>query len=209
MIGILGGTFDPVHFGHLRVALELYQALPFEEIRFIPCGQPPHRGAPLADASARLEMLQQAIAGQDGFVIDQRELQRQGPSYMVDTLASLRAEFSDRPLCLILGVDAFATLDTWHQWRQLPELAHLLVVRRPSPLSIDDGAVMQLLQAREVDTVEKLAASPAGCVLMWTATTQLDISATRIRSMIAAGISPRYLLPDRVCEYIQQQQLYR
>ncbi|MGH8221946.1 MAG: nicotinate-nicotinamide nucleotide adenylyltransferase, partial [Woeseiaceae bacterium] len=105
-MGIFGGTFDPIHYGHLRTAFEMLQALRFDEVRFMPCGNPPHRGRPHADAALRLKMVQAATAGQHGFVVDDRELNRDGPSYSVDTLAALRAEFPLRPLALIIGMDA-------------------------------------------------------------------------------------------------------
>jgi nicotinate-nucleotide adenylyltransferase len=106
-IGIFGGTFDPVHYGHLRTAFEMLQALRFEEVRFIPCGDPPHRGVTYANAAQRMRLVELAIAGQDGFVADDREIRRSGPSYTIDTLAALREEFPGRSLGLIIGMDAF------------------------------------------------------------------------------------------------------
>ncbi len=213
MIGIFGGTFDPVHFGHLRPALELFERLGLEELRLIPAGLPPHRRAPRADSSQRLEMLQRAVAGQPGFILDKREIERQGPSYMVDTLAELREELGGRrPLCLLLGMDAFLGLSSWHRWQEIPRLAHLVVSHRPGwlPEHLDDhgGPLAELAAGALVDDPQALRGSPAGRVFMQPVT-QLDISSTRIRALIRQQKSPRYLLPDEVWAYIQEQRLYQ
>lgn len=208
MIGILGGTFDPVHIGHLRVALELYQSLPLDEIRFIPCGQPPHRETPQASANQRLAMLRMAIQDQQGFCIDERELQRQGPSYMVDTLSSLRDEFPDVPLCLIVGLDVFGEFDKWHRWLEIPTLAHIVIVHRPGSDLEDEGQVFEILQERQVKEPSVLLKQVAGAILLWPVR-QLDISSTDIRLLIDKHKSPRYLLPERVYSYIQSEGLYQ
>ena len=131
MICILGGTFDPVHFGHLRPALDVQQTLGVEKVWLLPCGLPPHRARPGLSAAQRLELLELAIDAEDGLAIDGRELQRDGPSYMVDTLESLRVEAGEQPVCLALGVDALAQLDSWHRWRDILSLCHLVVMQRP------------------------------------------------------------------------------
>ncbi len=207
MIGILGGTFDPVHNGHLRIALELLQELPLREVRFIPCHVPPHRGGPVASARERLAMLELAIGGQPGFVVDKRELERPGLSYMVDTLSSLREAYGDLPLCLILGEDAFNKLDTWHRWRQLTDLAHIVVACRPDVDGPPSPDVAGLLEARRETDPLVLQQRPAGGILMWPVT-QLAISATRIRTLAAKGESPRYLMPDSVWSYMRKKSLY-
>ncbi len=131
-IGIFGGTFDPVHNGHLRTALEVAELLAFDELRLVPASVPPHRGAPLATAAERLRMLQLAADAHPGFVVDDRELVRGGASYTIDTLRSLRAELGETVrLCLIVGMDAFAAIDTWKEWRALGDHAHIVVVQRP------------------------------------------------------------------------------
>ncbi|MCK5724204.1 MAG: nicotinate-nucleotide adenylyltransferase, partial [Gammaproteobacteria bacterium] len=132
MIGILGGTFDPIHYGHLRTALDVQQCLSLDEVRFIPCGEPPHRDKPVAESLQRLAMVRAAIAGQKGFSVDDREIRREGPSYMVDTLTSLKHDFKTESLCLILGMDAFNGLEQWHQWQQIFELANIAVMKRPA-----------------------------------------------------------------------------
>lgn len=209
MIGILGGTFDPVHHAHLRCALELQQALGLEQVRFVPCHVPPHRGSPFATAEQRLAMLELALDGQSGFVADDRELRRAGPSYTVDTLLSFREEFGTAvPMCLIVGMDAFLGLDTWNRWQRLTELAHIVVMRRPGLDAAAAGpALKALLQERLVDDPQRLRGAAAGSVLLWTVT-QIEISGTRIRDLIARGRNVRYLLPDRVLDYIRRERLY-
>ena len=130
-IGVLGGTFDPIHYGHLRTAFELWQALKLAEVRFLPTGNPPHRERTLADAALRVEMVRAAVADQPPFVVDDREVRRAGASYTVDTLTELRSENPERSLCLLLGMDAFLGLPNWHRWRELFDLAHVVVAHRP------------------------------------------------------------------------------
>lgn len=208
MIGIFGGTFDPVHHGHLRAALELLQDLELSELRLIPCRIPPHRATPGATPEQRLAMLRAAVRDQSGFIVDDRELRRAGPSYTVDTLHSLRTEFGDTPLCLIVGADAFLGFPTWHRWTELIELAHVVVMHRPGWNAPADGVLADLLQARRVDTPARLRAQSAGCILVWPVT-QLDISASRIREEVRRGRSPRYLVPDPVWELIRTEGIYR
>ena len=208
MIGIYGGTFDPIHYGHLRTALEVKEAVGLAEVRFIPCREPPHRNPPEAAPEQRLALLQAALRDvEPGFRIDTRELDRPGPSYMVDTLASLRAELGAEPLGLILGLDAFAGLDRWHLWRNIFELAHVLVMQRPGTASELPDELRTLLEDRALRAPELLHASPAGRVCV-VPVTQLEISASQIRKLIAAGSSPRYLIPDPVIELIRRFGLY-
>lgn len=210
MIGIFGGTFDPVHFGHLRPALEVKQALGLSEMRLIPAFQPPHREAPVANPGQRLTMLRAAVGNETDLLVDNREMQREGPSYMVDTLTSLREELGDEPLCLVLGSDAFLQLDGWHRWQRILELAHIVVTHRPG-WQLDVNAVSPELQAlwreRQVSDREQLAASPAGKIFSQIVT-PLDISATQIRALVAAGQNPRYLVPEPVWNLIRTQGLY-
>ena len=195
MIGVLGGTFDPVHFGHLRPALEVMQAIGLEQVRFMPNRIPPHRETPWLNADNRLELLKTAISDQPGFELDQRELQREGHSYMVDTLESLRTDFPSHPICLILGMDAFLGLKQWHQWQRIPELCHLVVTTRPG-FEISEDFIQQL-PATPVTKASGLFEVAAGRILLQSVT-QLDISASHIRAMLAKGQSVRYLLPDEV-----------
>jgi len=196
-IGVFGGTFDPVHYGHLRTAFEMLQALAFDEVRFIPCGDPPHRGETWATASQRFEMVRVAIAGQPGFLADDRELRRNGPSYTVDTLAELRVEFSDRSLGLILGMDAFLGLPRWHRWQEILDVAHIVVAHRPGWRAPDMGPLGELLSERGTHRVQDLHDATHGRIHIH-AVTQLEISSTEIRELVEAGRDPRFLMPDAV-----------
>ena len=197
MIGILGGTFDPVHYGHLRPALEVMESLRLEQMRFIPNSIPPHREQPWLDSRQRLELLELAIGDQPGFELDRRELERTGHSYMVDTLSSLQHDFPDNPLCLVLGMDAFMGLKDWHQWQRIPELCHLVVTARPGAEL--DEAYLQDLPAELTDSEEQLRSEAGGRILL-KSVTQLDISASQIRQAVKQGRSARYLMPDTVYE---------
>ncbi|MDA8383057.1 MAG: nicotinate-nucleotide adenylyltransferase [Betaproteobacteria bacterium] len=212
-VGILGGTFDPVHFGHLRLAQEMAEGLGLCEVRLVPAGIPPHRAQPAASAPHRLAMVQRAIAANPLFCADPREIERAGPCYTVDTLSGLRAELgADRPLCLLMGADAFLGLATWHRWQEIFDLAHVAVAFRPG---FPEGAwtetmpeaLKTTLRARCESDPAALRARAAGGVYTHPIT-PLDIAASRIRSALEAGRSARYLLPDAVLDYIQCHHLY-
>jgi nicotinate-nucleotide adenylyltransferase len=208
-IGILGGTFDPVHHGHLRLALEVFEALQLQEVRLIPAKNPPHRNTPVADSRHRSAMLQQAINGTRGLVIDERELHREGNSYTVDSVADIRAEAGDQPLCLIMGMDAFQALDTWHRWQQLTDFVHIVVVNRPgSDAEITQADIAALYTARKTGRIEDLNRRPAGYIFK-IRLPMLDISSTRIRDLLQAQQNIRYLVPDDVLAYITKEQLYQ
>lgn len=207
-IGVWGGTFDPVHYGHLRTALELCQQLKLEQVRFVPCQQPVHKERVYASAEHRLAMLRLACDDQAPFVVDDRELIRSTPSFMIDTLISLRKEFPSMPLVLLMGSDAFVNLPVWHRWLQLLHYAHIVVVNRPG-YRLEVGSKLQsLLDKHKLDHTASLGQQLAGGILIQT-TTALDISATVIRNQIRAKLSPRFLLPDTVHDYINTHQLYR
>jgi len=206
-IGVLGGTFDPVHYGHLRAAVEVRERLGLSGVKMVPSAQPPHRQAPWASAEHRMAMLRRAISCQDFLAADDCEMRRQGPSYMVDTLSDIRRGIGDAPLVLIIGQDAANGLDRWHEWRELFELAHVAVMRRPDAESDYRDELAQCMARRMVTAPGALHAAPAGLVID-VAITQLDISSTAIRALIAAGQSAHYLTPPRVIEYIRQHGLY-
>ena len=212
-IGVLGGTFDPVHFGHLRLAEELAAALRLEEVRFVPSGTPPHRSAPQAAAEHRAAMTRLAVAGNTRFKVDEREARRAGPGYTFDTLTALRADAGGtRPLVLLVGADAFLEFATWHRWHELFGLAHVAVAHRPGfPVERWADRMPQPLareySARLMQQPLAVHLSPAGGIAV-VAITALDISATAIRDMLRAGLSPRYLLPDLVLDYIRAHSLY-
>lgn len=205
---IFGGTFDPVHFGHLRAAWEAREALGECDFRFVPAGTPPHRGQQVTESEHRLHMLRLAVPEASGIVVDPRELEREGPSYMVDTLAELREERRTTPLVLLLGQDSANTLDSWHRWRELPELAHLVVMSRAGDIRRYSPAVEALLAGRQAGSPAELRARPSGC--FWSVqVSSLAISSSRIRQLVAAGQAPRFLLPDTVLAYIERHDLYR
>ncbi len=212
-IGIFGGTFDPIHFGHLRLAQEIAESVHMAEVRFMPGGTPPHRAAPQVTAQQRMDMVRLATAGNPLFTVDDREVRRSGPGYTVDTLVELRREIgAKRPLCLLLGADAFIELATWHRWHDLFTLAHLIVAHRPGfapetwpqrlpePLAREYGA-------RLLHQPFAVHLSPAGGIAT-RAIAALDISGSLIRDSLSRGVSPRYLLPDPVLDYIRSHGLY-
>lgn len=207
-IGILGGTFDPVHNGHLRLAVELVQSLDLSEVRLVPSARPPHRGAPAASPGQRAKWLRVAIAEQPNLRLDDRELLRNGPSYTVDTLASLRDDLPETPLCLIMGRDVFAGLPDWRDWRRLFDYAHIILVERPGVDPVLPAAAAAELDHRVSREAGDLVESLAGRVHVCEPP-PLEISASRIRALLAAGRSPRYLLPDVVLGDILDADVYR
>jgi nicotinate-nucleotide adenylyltransferase len=192
-LAIFGGTFDPIHIGHLTVAWEAAELLD-AEVHLMPANVPPHRAAPLASAAERVAMLHAALAGQSRLALDARELERDGPSYTIDTLRELRAEQGERPLVLLLGADAFAGLPGWHRWRELFDFAHIGVLSRPGVDVECADVLLDEIAARRVDDMADLHRQPSG-QLIELAVTPLEVSATRIRELLAAGRDPRYLLP--------------
>jgi len=200
-IGLFGGTFDPIHYGHLRTAFELWQALRLSQVRFLPAGDPPHREPALASAELRLQMVRAAIAGQSAFCADDRELRRSGVSYSVDTLLDLRREYPEQPLCLLLGMDAFLGMPHWHRWREIFDLAHVVVAHRPGWKAPITGPLGEVMVDRGTGSVRDLHGHRAGRVYVH-AVTQLEISSTELRQLILAGRDLRYLVPDAVRELI-------
>ncbi|WP_020560880.1 nicotinate-nucleotide adenylyltransferase [Thiofilum flexile] len=207
MIGLLGGTFDPIHFGHLRIALEVADALDLEQVRFIPNRVPPHRRQPLASGAERLMMIQAAIQGESRFVADDRELRQDKTSYTVHTLQALHQEFPHQSWAFIIGVDAFLPLQSWFEWQNLFKLTHFIVVGRPG-YALTNPSETAWFQPYLVDSVADLTRHSVGKVLP-IGIQGLDISATQLRNMIAREQNPRYLTPDSVCAMIKAQQLYK
>jgi nicotinate-nucleotide adenylyltransferase len=206
-LGIFGGTFDPIHFGHLRTAFEILHALQLQSVRFVPAGDPPHRDPPRVDAATRLALVRAAVADQPGFVVDEREVRRGGPSYSVLTLGELRRELPATPLCLIVGMDAFLGLPTWHRWTELLDLAHVVVAPRPGWTAPDTGVLGRLLAERRALKPAELQGSVAGRILLQPVT-QLEISSSELRALLASGQDARYLCPDAVCEQIRRRACY-
>jgi len=202
LTGLFGGTFDPIHYGHLRPALDVMQAADLDEVRFIPNRVPPHRDSPVLSDQQRAELVQLGIADTPGFVLDQRELQRDGPSYMVDTLISLKQDYPESSLCLIMGMDAFNGLPQWHRWQALLELCHLIVTSRPGS-ELPEFATQTDLQKRISDDPKCLRERPVGQILIQSVT-QLDISASLIRQHLSNRQSIQFLLPEAVREKLEQ-----
>ncbi|HEY1992626.1 MAG TPA: nicotinate-nucleotide adenylyltransferase [Gammaproteobacteria bacterium] len=206
-IGIFGGSFDPVHYGHLRPALEVLEALSLDHMLFVPSGQPPHREASQAPAATRLAMLQAAVADEPRFQVDQRELKGATPSYTFDTLDGLRREHPRDRLVLMVGLDAFLGFTTWHRWREILDLAHIVVAHRPGSALDAHGEIAMLVQEREVDDAQALLQREAGHIMLQ-AVTQLEISSSRVRELLARGADVRYLVPEAVRRLIQDSHCY-
>ncbi len=206
-IGILGGTFDPVHNGHLRLAQELYEQLRLDHVRLIPLNSPNHRATPEVTASQRLQMINLAVTGEPHLVVDDRELKRGGISYTIDTLIDLRSSFKSQPLCLIIGIDAWSRIEKWHRWQELLDYAHLVIAYRPGCRIPDAEIVQRVTGHQPVTDVSALSGSSAGKIMV-KSVPMLDISATRIRELLRQNGNPRYLMPDSVYNYLREHTLY-
>ncbi|VAW72155.1 Nicotinate-nucleotide adenylyltransferase [hydrothermal vent metagenome] len=225
MIGVFGGTFDPVHNGHLRIALDVLDQLPLSCVHFIPCKTPVHRDKPMLAPEQRLHLLTLAIQDQVKFVADDRELRRESSSYMIDTLGSLRDEFPEQPLLLMIGADAFAQFDQWHRWQDILTQAHLVLMQRPglnqsyAPESYSAVLAEELRQRMvgpAMDSPHKisgnlhqlLAKKSAGSIIC-VPVTQLEISASEIRKKLKMGQGIDYLLPESVQKEVLNQNYYQ
>lgn len=210
-LGLFGGTFDPVHVGHLRLAEEAREALQLGRVRWIPAGQPWHRDSLRTDAAHRLEMVRRAVASNPLFEVDDIEARSGLPGYTVETVSSLRAQLGvQQPMVLILGADAFSRLHTWQRWRELLDLVHIGLATRAG-LAADaaglDEALAAELATRRRDGTDALRAAPGGSIVCFDMT-PLAISATDLRTRLARGASCRYLAPDTVLDYISRHRLY-
>lgn len=208
IIGLLGGAFDPIHYGHLRLALDFLQILNLNEVRFIPCKSPVHKSASFATPEQRLALLNLAIQSMPQFCIDDREIKRDSPSYMIDTVKSLRKDYPRSSLCLLLGSDAFLGLDQWKDWPRLLDYVHIVVGLRASTPFLLNETLTQFLSEKQMDDATDLQQKNHGGIYIQNIS-QLAISSSDIRSQIAAHLNVRFLLPDSVYDYIQQHQLYR
>lgn len=211
LIGILGGTFNPIHYGHLRMAQELADALSFDEVRFIPSANPPHKAMPEVSAKQRAEMVRIAIADNPLFKLDTRELARIGTSYSIDTLISLREELgASVALCLIMGSDAFVHLNTWARWQELLNYCHIILVQRPNSANQHKLAseLATLLAENYTENIADLSQKTTGYIHMQAITPQ-DISSTSIRACLKTKQSTRYLMTDKVLDYIKLNELYQ
>lgn len=208
-VGIFGGTFDPVHYGHLRSALELVERLELQQLRLMPCAVPPHRDVPTCDATHRAAMVELAVAGEPRLCCDKRELERRGTSYTIDSLVELRRELGQQcSLALVMGCDAVLEITGWHRWQELLDRAHVVVIARPGWQLPAEGVVANWLQAHRLTGPGQLGAQPCGGVLI-EELRPLAISSTEIRSLLGSGRSARFLLPQAVLDYIQSHSLYQ
>jgi len=207
MLGLLGGTFDPVHVGHLRLAIEVREATGLDEVRLMPAPRPRLRGTPEICAQTRVRLLRAAVAGVPGLAVDTRELEADGPTRTVHTLEGVRREMGARPVCLILGADAAGRLDRWFDWQRLTSLAHLVIARRPGARLPRRGPVAELIEDCQDDDEDALRRRPAG-VIRICRIPGLDISATGIRGRLAAGRSIEFLVPEEVRHMLLNEGLY-
>ncbi|MDI3323017.1 nicotinate-nucleotide adenylyltransferase [Pontibacterium granulatum] len=204
----MGGTFDPVHNGHLRTALEIQQWLDVPQVSLIPSKQPVHRDAPGCTSEQRLAMVDAAVADEPSLRADAREVTSDKPSYTLLTLQGLREELgAATPICMVMGMDAYLTLPGWHQWLEFLDYAHIIVVARPGYHFEPDETMQGFTRAHRVNDTATLLSKPAGHVLIHEMT-PLGISATQVRQLVTDGYSPRYLIPDPVWAYIQDNNLY-
>lgn len=210
LVGILGGTYNPIHYGHLRMAQELADALNLAEVRFIPSANPPHKDDVTVSAEHRAKMVDLAIADNPLFTLDECELKRDGASFTIDTLIELSESLGgDTALCLIMGSDAFVKLNTWHRWQSLLDYAHIILVQRPStqPQEKLPSELEALLHDHYTELHDDLMHENAGFITMQAISAQ-DISSTRVRELLGNKQSVKYLVPDVVDKYISQQKLY-
>lgn len=206
---MMGGTFDPIHNGHLRMAVELREWLEADQLHLMPCHQPPHRAHPGAGPEQRLAMLQAAVEGEPGLRVDDRELRRGATSYTTDTLRQLREELGDAvPLVLVVGTDAFNGFDSWREWMKIPQFAHIIIVKRPEYELAPEAGAAQLLAERRAESTLELHEAPAGRI-MPVSLSLLGISATDIRRRLGQRRSVRYLVPDPVHSLIKEETLYQ
>jgi nicotinate-nucleotide adenylyltransferase len=212
-IGLFGGTFDPVHFGHLRLATELAEAFHLDQVIFVPAGLPYHRGRSAhATSEQRLTMLKLATARDARFDVDDRELRREGPTYTYDTLLEVRKERgAELPIVFLVGSDTFAKIDTWHRWTELFDLAHFAVAIRANDETWQTrgpGAFPRDAWPRITLNPRELVSAPSGKVVTFSMT-PIAISSSAIRTLAGEGASIRYLSPDPVVEFVRSHDLYR
>ena len=208
LVGVFGGTFNPVHYGHLRSALELVERLQLEQLRLMPSASPPHRDAPECSAERRAAMVELAVSGEPRLICDAREMQRPGKSYTIDSLIELRGELgTQQGLCMVLGCDAVQDMATWHRWQELLDWAHIVIIARPGWQLPRAGKLAQWLKAHQLESPELLRQRPCGGIVI-EELRPLAISSTEIRDLLASGRSARYLMPQSVLDYIQTHTLY-
>ncbi len=206
-IGILGGTFDPIHNGHLRLAVQLRDRLGLASVRLVPSARPPHRDEPGATPGQRSKWIRVSITDEQGLLLDDRELIRPGLSYTVDTLMSLREDYPDTPLCLVMGRDVFSQLHTWDRWEKLLDYCHIVHVPRPGVRKEISPLVEEWVNGHVIEDPDLLGEKVSGYVYQANFPL-LEISGSDIRKLIRLGHSPRYLLPLRIWQDIEENGVY-
>jgi len=204
-IGLFGGTFDPVHIGHLRTAIELVEAYSLNQLRLLPNHRPAHRDKPTASTAQRIEMLEIATQHVPQLIVDSREAMRDSASYTFDTLSEFKQEYPQAMLIFFLGQDAFSAFDTWHRWREILELTNLVVIDRPDAHLSDWASALMENQAEQAG--DRIVDATTG-IIERCSVTQLAISATEVRERIANRQSVDFLVPERVKQYIVEHRLY-
>lgn len=211
LLGLLGGTFDPIHKGHLFIVKKLVNKLPFKEIQLIPCGHPPHRDAPIASPADRIEMIKRAITHVPHLKINDIEIKRKGFSYTIDTLKSLHVSFPHQSLCFIMATDAFLNFNQWHQYQSILRYCHLIVVNRPDYPLPKEKWLNELLLQHQTNKEEDLNHAQSGKIIIQHLPSPIPISATTIRCYLKedndAAVKP--LLPEKVFDYMKRKQPYR
>lgn len=208
LVGVFGGTFNPVHYGHLRSALELVERLELEQLSLMPSALPPHRDAPKCSAERRAAMVELAVSGEPRLVCDAREMQRPGKSYTIDSLIELRGELgAQQGICMVLGCDAVQEIATWHRWQELLDWAHIVIIARPGWQLPRAGKLAHWLNTHQLESSALLRQHPCGGIVV-EELRPLSISSTEIRDLLASGRSARYLMPQSVLDYIQRHKLY-
>ena len=206
-IGIFGGTFDPIHNGHLRIALEALEELSLSAVHFVPCGQSPLRSEPAATNDIRLKMVKAAVEAEPRFIMDAREIKRGGPSYTYDTLTTLRDGYKESSMCLILGMDSFISLPRWYRWEELIDLAHIVIAHRPGWKAPTEGLLGGFVKEHLAESSQEAVTKREGSLFVLPVT-QLEISATKLRSSIRLGADPKFLVPESVRAIIKETECY-
>jgi nicotinate-nucleotide adenylyltransferase len=207
MIGIYGGSFDPIHNGHLRAAIEAYERLNLQQIRFMPCFSNPLDKSMQATREQRMKMLRLALTSVENFVIDEREIQQQTPSITSDTLLSLKHDFPDNKLALLLGVDTFLQIPKWERWQELIAHTNIVVMHRPGYTLPHTGELKDFIDAHLTQDLRRCQTGPQHH-LVFLEIPMLEISSTYLRGQMRAGNSPRFLIPARVADYLVQEPIY-
>lgn len=205
----MGGTFDPIHHGHLRSAVDILDYFQFKTLRLIPCYQPVHKGEPSVSAEQRLKMVELGIQLDARLSVDAREILREGPSYSIDTLIQFREELgAEEPLIMVVGMDSFLSLPTWARWQELLNVAHILVISRPGWEPNLISTLESFYEKHRAKSAAELQCAPAGKIWMQSFTS-LAISSSQVRNLCRQNASIAYLVPETIQRFIEAHSLYK